>query len=202
MEVFYSSGVINDVTGRWRLSRTTSAESVADHALEYYQQMFSSDDEVHAVWNVTLGTMTSIRTGVGCLFVETHEYVDGEENDAEKLFSGKVLSEKVVNISTGEVSDVNSEDVSDSAASALPIAAGIAGATSPPIMTEAPATPAPTQKPVPAETSYVLNTSTMKFHSPGCRDVGKINAGNRQDYTGTRDSVIAMGYSPCGHCNP
>lgn len=82
----------------------------------------------------------------------------------------------------------------------VPSAPVVVGYTSPPVITEAPATPTP--KPVPKETSYVLNTSTMKFHSPGCRDVGKINAGNRQDYTGTRDSVIAMGYSPCGHCNP
>lgn len=69
--------------------------------------------------------------------------------------------------------------------------------TSPPEATAPPATQQPQ-----AGTTYVLNTSTMKFHSPSCRDVGKINAENRQDYMGTRDEVIAKGYSPCGHCHP
>ena len=69
--------------------------------------------------------------------------------------------------------------------------------TSPPVQAQAPATQQPQ-----AGTTYVLNTSTMKFHNPLCHDVGKINAANRQDYTGTRDEVIAKGYSPCGHCHP
>lgn len=50
--------------------------------------------------------------------------------------------------------------------------------------------------------SYVLNTSTMKFHSPGCKDVKKIAPQNYSTYDGTRDGIINQGYSPCGHCNP
>lgn len=80
-----------------------------------------------------------------------------------------------------------------------PEATAVVGFTSPPAATSPPAVA--TQQPQ-AGTTYVLNTSTMKFHSPLCRDVGKISAGNRQDYTGTRDEVIAKGYSPCGHCHP
>ena len=49
---------------------------------------------------------------------------------------------------------------------------------------------------------YVLNTNTHKFHYPGCRDIGKMKAKNRQDVHMTRDEVIGMGYSSCGHCNP
>ncbi len=80
-----------------------------------------------------------------------------------------------------------------------PAATPFVGYTSPPAATAL--SVVATQQPQ-AGTTYVLNTSTMKFHNPLCRDVGKINAGNRQDYTGTRDEVIAKGYSPCGHCNP
>ena len=49
---------------------------------------------------------------------------------------------------------------------------------------------------------YVLNTNTKKFHYPSCSDVENIKQKNRQDYTGTRDEVIGMGYQSCGHCNP
>lgn len=54
----------------------------------------------------------------------------------------------------------------------------------------------------PKEQSYVLNTSTKKFHEPGCSAVGKMKESNKQAYTGSRDNLIAKGYSPCGKCNP
>jgi DNA-entry nuclease len=53
-----------------------------------------------------------------------------------------------------------------------------------------------------AALSYVLNTNTMKFHKPSCSSVKKIAAYNRSDYTGSRDELIAKGYSPCGNCHP
>ena len=51
-------------------------------------------------------------------------------------------------------------------------------------------------------TSYVLNTNTGKFHKLNCSTLGTMNDANREDYYGTRDEVINMGYSPCGRCNP
>ena len=53
-----------------------------------------------------------------------------------------------------------------------------------------------------AETAYVLNTSSKKFHLPSCGGVEDIKASNRSDYTGTREDVIAAGYDPCGRCKP
>lgn len=50
--------------------------------------------------------------------------------------------------------------------------------------------------------TYVLNTSTKKFHYPTCRDVAKMSAKNKETVTKTRASIIADGYSPCGHCHP
>lgn len=52
------------------------------------------------------------------------------------------------------------------------------------------------------EMEYVLNTNTYKFHYPSCSSADRIAQGNRKDYTGTRESVIAMGYDPCGRCKP
>lgn len=52
------------------------------------------------------------------------------------------------------------------------------------------------------EQSYVLNTNTRKFHLPSCSSAEDILPANRQDYTGTRDELIAQGYAPCGRCKP
>lgn len=50
--------------------------------------------------------------------------------------------------------------------------------------------------------TYVLNTNTMRFHKPDCPSVKDIWSDNREDYTGSREDLIAQGYTPCGVCNP
>lgn len=54
----------------------------------------------------------------------------------------------------------------------------------------------------PAVMEYVLNTNSMKFHYPDCSSVADMSPQNREDYTGTKEDLIAQGYSPCGACNP
>ncbi len=53
-----------------------------------------------------------------------------------------------------------------------------------------------------ASYDYIINTNTGKFHYTWCKSVSKMNEGNKWYYTGTRDSVVAMGYVPCKNCNP
>lgn len=50
--------------------------------------------------------------------------------------------------------------------------------------------------------SYVLNTSSHKFHYSSCRSVPKISPKNYSTSNSSRDSLISQGYSPCGICNP
>lgn len=52
------------------------------------------------------------------------------------------------------------------------------------------------------DANYVLNSNTRTFHNPSCNDVRKIAPENYLTSYGTRDEVIAIGYSPCGHCHP
>lgn len=52
------------------------------------------------------------------------------------------------------------------------------------------------------QTTYVLNTNTMKSHYPTCSSVDDMKEKNKQIYTGSRDEVINMGYVPCKRCNP
>ena len=49
---------------------------------------------------------------------------------------------------------------------------------------------------------YILNTNTYVFHHPGCSAVNKMKDKNKQEFYGTRDEIIGMGYKSCGICNP
>lgn len=60
----------------------------------------------------------------------------------------------------------------------------------------------PSENPSSEETTYILNTNTMKFHYPSCSSADSISENNRAEYTGTRDELIDKGYSPCGRCHP
>lgn len=102
MKIQFFDFVRNDVTGKWRRATTADSFVPADYALEYYNEMFSSDDEIHSIWNATLKTNTRITASSGLLFVDTLEYVEGEEHDAKLMFSGMLLDSKIINIETGE----------------------------------------------------------------------------------------------------
>lgn len=103
MSIQFSDSVRNDVTGNWRIATTADSFVPADYALEYYNEMFSSDDEIHSIWNATLGTTTRISVALGMLYVDTLEYVDGEEHDANIMFSGTLLDSRIIDIETGEL---------------------------------------------------------------------------------------------------
>lgn len=68
-----------------------------------------------------------------------------------------------------------------------------------------PPEPTPTPEvvnPIPIETSFILNTNTHKFHYPTCGSVKQMSEKNKQEYTGNREDMIAMGYVPCKKCRP
>ncbi len=50
--------------------------------------------------------------------------------------------------------------------------------------------------------TYILNTSSKKFHKPNCGSVSQMSEKNKQEYTGSRQALIDQGYSPCGNCKP
>lgn len=53
-----------------------------------------------------------------------------------------------------------------------------------------------------AETTYILNTSSMKFHKPSCSSVSDMSEENKETFNGSREELIQEGYEPCGRCNP
>lgn len=55
---------------------------------------------------------------------------------------------------------------------------------------------------IPENTRYVCNTSSMKFHLPGCDSVADMNPKNRLYTEEEREKLIEEGYEPCKVCNP
>lgn len=57
----------------------------------------------------------------------------------------------------------------------------------------------PSQSP---QSTYILNTSSRKFHLPDCPSLEQMKDRNRKEFSGTRDELISEGYAPCGQCRP
>ena len=60
----------------------------------------------------------------------------------------------------------------------------------------------PEQTPPEEKLNYVLNHNTRKFHRPSCSSVEDIKPSNREQYIGSRETLIEQGYAPCKRCMP
>lgn len=54
----------------------------------------------------------------------------------------------------------------------------------------------------PQNVTYILNTSSKKFHLPTCGSASDIKEENRQEVSTSREDLIAQGLEPCKRCNP
>jgi len=52
------------------------------------------------------------------------------------------------------------------------------------------------------EGTYILNGNTFVFHRPDCPSVAKMSERNKIRFDGSREEALAMGYRPCGICEP
>ena len=99
--------VRNDTTGNWKLSKITTTDDILEYAKNYYDNNFTSDDEIHAIVNFTLNTTTCVSTLFdNIISVTIHEYVDKEEHDANKLFSGMVLGDYWIYLDNGDIEKI------------------------------------------------------------------------------------------------
>ena len=60
----------------------------------------------------------------------------------------------------------------------------------------------PSQQIPAEEPDDVLNHNTHKFHRPSCSSVKDIKPSNRENYTGSRETLIEQGYVACKRCRP
>lgn len=52
------------------------------------------------------------------------------------------------------------------------------------------------------EGKYILNTNTHKIHYPDCPSVEDIKAKNKKEYNGSKEELLANGYTECDRCKP
>lgn len=103
---FSRNKVRNDATGNWKISTIAADVQMVDYALSYYEWYIHSDNEVHAIVNFTLNTTTCIQSYGDQIYVTVHDYVDGEEHDANLLFSGAVLADYIVYADNGDIEQI------------------------------------------------------------------------------------------------
>lgn len=104
--VLFDETYRNDVTGNWRLARIAENINIEEYAVDYYNNYFKADNEIHIIVNFTLNTTTRISVMGNLLDVAIMEYVDKEEHDAALACSGMLLAEYHVNIESGEIEKI------------------------------------------------------------------------------------------------
>ncbi len=103
ISVDFHSSVKNDVTGKWRLAIVDTTSPVSSYIVSYYQNYFKSDDEIHAIINRHDNTTIRVAVYGDMIDVTTLQYIQGEENDANLLFCGDMISDEFYDKTTGEV---------------------------------------------------------------------------------------------------
>lgn len=99
--------VLNDKTGKWKLSRISTTENILEYAKSYYKINFNNDKEIHAIVNFTLSKTVKIsKLFDNVISVTIHEYIDKEELDANKLFNGNVLGEYWIYLDNGDIEEI------------------------------------------------------------------------------------------------
>lgn len=103
---FSANKVRNDITGNWKISTIANNIKMEEYALSYYKWKFRDDEEIHAIVNFNYKTTTQISVMGDMLDVTVFEYVDGEEHDANILFSGMLLQEYSVYLDNGDIEKI------------------------------------------------------------------------------------------------
>lgn len=100
---FSVSSVRNDKTGNWKISSIASNIQFEEYAASYYDRYFTDDKQIHFIVNFTLKTTSVVSCFGDMLDVTVHEYIDGEEHDANILGGGMVLAEYFVYLDNGDI---------------------------------------------------------------------------------------------------
>ena len=170
-------------------------------------------DYVEETGNHVLYRATPIFEGDNLLasgvLMEAESIEDAGEGILFCVYSYNVQPDIIIDYATGESSlspeASTPEPIATPEPTAEPVPIATPEPTAEPVPMEAPAVPEtqePIDEPVPQGTTYILNTNTGKFHYPTCGSVKQMKEKNKQEFSGTRDEAISMGYDPCKKCNP
>lgn len=107
LDPLFFKSVNEDKTGNWRYATIASNEDIEYYVLSYYKKYFQADNEVHAIIDFTRKTTTRINSSGGVLTVSILDYVDGEEHDANLMFSGQLLKTYYIYTDNGDIEELN-----------------------------------------------------------------------------------------------
>lgn len=138
-----------------------------------------------------------VQFNVFCYNVQPGIKIDYKTGDNSKIEEEKKEDANTATATVAPAATTNSTPNTPSSSSDSSNAASTQQAPSP-----APVAPSAPAQTTPTEQTYILNTSRKKFHHPGCSSVSQMKDKNKREYTGTRESLINQGYTPCGRCNP
>ena len=104
INVLYYDSVRNDTTGNWRLGVIYDGSDLKSYVVDYYKFFCRDDSEIHGIVNLGLKTTAQIsKITDDTLEITVTEYQDGEEHDANLLYSGPILERYWINTKTLEV---------------------------------------------------------------------------------------------------
>lgn len=172
--VIFSNTYRNDVTGNWRLAKIAENINIEEYAVDYYNNYFKSDNEVHIIINFTLNTTSCITVMGNLLDVSVMEYVDKEEHDAKLACSGMLLSEYHVNIDTGEIKKIQPQKTTTVNASAI----------------------AGTEVSTPVGDAVWISATGLKYHC--INNCGQMDPDKARQVS--LENAINMGYEKCSNC--
>ena len=205
---------------------TLSFELVAGEEGEYGELFTMSEDtefeETFYIYHVPSGTYTVTNTGeyMSQFSVYSDEIQKNEEtgfDEYTEVFYAErfdVGASDTVTIGDGQFIEIHEpskfllelqsegEDVQPVAEDAPRTDFAVAAAVQQEDVQEPVAEDAVVEVPEPVGTDYVGNKNSLKFHYSYCGSVDQMNESNKYYFTGTRDDMIAKGYTPCAKCNP
>lgn len=110
ISIYFWGEVRNDITGNWRYSSTADDIDIENYALSYYKEYFENDNEIHCIVNFTRKTTASLKVYGGMIFLSLYDYVDGEEHDANLMFSGTPLIDYIIYTDNGDIEKIEKTD--------------------------------------------------------------------------------------------
>ncbi len=154
-----------------------------------------SDTSTSYVWlNAIMPQYVVISVGEGNSYDHPTDAVLSRFRDADVTVYRIDLNGDVVAVSDGKTVTITTEKSASNEDIMTP-----GGTVQEPVVT----TPREDDNSEPdAGVDYVLNTNSKKFHYSSCSSVDDMKESNKQYYRGSRDDLIASGYSPCGRCHP
>ena len=84
----------------------TTLVNFEKYALDYYNNIFNNDSEIHAIVNFANKTTSKLVSNGYNLYLTIYDYVKNEEHSAKTLFSGNILADYIIYLDNGDIEKI------------------------------------------------------------------------------------------------